>query len=230
VAGAIASLVGFGVGSVLTPVFALGTTTKLAVAAVAIPHFIGSAARLATLRRHVEWRVFKSFGIASAAGGLAGAILHARISSRAMAVVFGALLILAALSEWTHWIDRIRWGRGTGIVAGALSGMFGGLVGNQGGIRSAAMLAYDVPKASFVATATAAGLCVDLARMPVYLAIEGPALAPLAGWIVAASLGVLIGTALGVPLLHRIPERLFRKVVAALLLGLGVYMIAAGAP
>ena len=36
IAGAIASVAGFGIGSLLTPLFALQTGTKLAVAAVAI--------------------------------------------------------------------------------------------------------------------------------------------------------------------------------------------------
>jgi hypothetical protein len=33
-------------------------------------------------------------------------------------------------------------------LAGAVSGALGGLVGNQGGIRTAAMLGYEVPKES----------------------------------------------------------------------------------
>src|SRR5438094_418926 len=45
VAGAIAAVAGFGIGSVLTPVLALQTGTKLAVAAIAIPHAIGTARR-----------------------------------------------------------------------------------------------------------------------------------------------------------------------------------------
>ena len=53
-------------------------------------------------------------------------------------------------------------------LAGAASGAFGGLVGNQGGIRSAALLGFGLPRESFVATATAVALVVDAVRMPVY--------------------------------------------------------------
>ena len=35
------------------------------------------------------------------------------------------------------------------------------------------MLGFDVPRHAFVATATAVGLIVDGARMPVYLVTEG---------------------------------------------------------
>jgi hypothetical protein len=46
------------------------------------------------------------------------------------------------------------------------------LVGNQGGIRSAALLGFELEKQQFVATATAIGLFVDGARMPIYVATQ----------------------------------------------------------
>src|SRR5919201_6133996 len=101
IAAAIAAVAGFGIGSVLTPTLALQTGTKLAVAAVAIPHFIGTAQRFWLLRRHVERRLLVGFGAASAAGGLAGALAHTWLSSRLLAVIFGCLLILAATAEFT---------------------------------------------------------------------------------------------------------------------------------
>ena len=63
VAGAIAAVAGFGIGSVLTPVLALQTGTKLAVAAIAIPHAIGTAQRYWLLRRHVERRMLVGFPV-----------------------------------------------------------------------------------------------------------------------------------------------------------------------
>lgn len=50
VAGAIASIAGFGIGSILTPLLSLWLGTKLAVAAVSIPHFIGTALRFSLIR------------------------------------------------------------------------------------------------------------------------------------------------------------------------------------
>ena len=228
VAGGVAAVVGFGIGSLLTPTLAIATGTKLAVAAVAIPHFVGSLQRFWLLRSHVDRRVLVGFGIASAVGGLAGALAHTRVSSRGLAVVFGALLILAGVSELSGWIQRIHWGRTAAWVAGALSGGFGGLVGNQGGIRSAAMLGFDVPRTSFVATATAIALFVDVARLPVYLATQWSDLLSVWPSIVLSTIGVVIGTAFGTRVLGRIPERVFRRVIAVFLLALGFYMVVAG--
>jgi uncharacterized membrane protein YfcA len=225
VAGGIASIAGFGIGSILTPLLAVNLGTKLAVAAVSIPHFLGTALRLFLTRQHVNKRVLWTFGVTSAAGGLLGALLHTKITSVALGYLLAALLIFAGLTGLTGLASRIRFGRRSAWVAGALSGVFGGLVGNQGGIRSAAMLAFDVPKEAFIATATAIALAVDVARMPVYAATQAPQIARVWPMVVIAAVGVIAGTVLGQPVLRRIPETHFRRVVAMLILALGIAML-----
>jgi uncharacterized membrane protein YfcA len=227
-AGTIASVAGFGIGSVLTPLLALRADAKLAVAAVSIPHVIGTAVRFWLLRGHVDRRIFLWFGLTSAVGGLTGALLHAYASTRALAVVFGCLLLFVGMSEMTGLMRRVRLGRRAAWVAGALSGVFGGLVGNQGGIRSASLLAFDSDPRTFVATATAVGLVVDGARMPVYLATEWSGLQDLWPLIAIATAGVVAGTLAGARLLRGVPEPIFRRVVALLLLSLGTWMILHG--
>jgi len=229
-AGGMAAVTGFGIGSLLTPVMALETGTKLAVAAVSIPHVIGTAQRFWLLRGHVDRRVLLGFGIASAAGGLTGALVHTRLASRALAVAFGLIVMLAGVSELTGWMRRVRWGRRAAWVAGAVSGALGGMVGNQGGIRTAALLGFDVPKESFVATATAIGLFVDAARMPVYLATEWRDILGVWPLVVAASAAVVVGTAFGTRVLGRLRQETFRRVIGVLLVALGLYMAVAGRP
>lgn len=225
IAGSIAAVAGFGIGSLLTPLLALRFGTKLAVAIVSVPHFVGTAVRFATLGRHVDRRVLIRFGVLSAAGGLVGALLNAKASSPALTIVFGLLLLFAGASTMFGLTRRMRFGRTTAWLAGAVSGLFGGLVGNQGGIRSAALLGFDIEKESFVATATAIGLVVDLARMPVYAATQARGMWDARVEIVVAIIGVVVGTLLGVKLLRRIPERWFRRAVGALIVLLGAYML-----
>ncbi len=219
-AGAIASVAGFGIGSILTPLLSLQAGTRLAVAAVSIPHFLATLLRFWLLRRDVNTRVLLRFGIPSAAGGLAGALLHSVASNPALTFVFGLLLVFAGAAG-----TRIRFGPRMAWAAGGVSGLLGGLVGNQGGIRSAALLGFGLERNAFVATATATGLIVDAARMPVYFATAGAELRPLAGWIAAASAGVLAGTLSGARLLRRIPQAVFDRVVAAIVLAFGLFML-----
>jgi hypothetical protein len=104
-------------------------------------------------------------------------------------------------------------------IAGAVSGLLGGLVGNQGGIRSAALLGFNLSKETFV------GLFVDGARMPMYLATQYNQITAIWRWVALATLGVTIGTALGSRVLRRIPEVWFRRVLALVLSVLGGAML-----
>jgi uncharacterized membrane protein YfcA len=97
----------------------------------------------------------------------------------------------------------------------------GGLVGNQGGIRSAAMLGFDVKKERFVATATASAVFVDAARVSVYAVAERREVAAIWPLVLLATVGTLAGTLGGQWLLARVPERRFRKVVGTIILLLG---------
>jgi uncharacterized membrane protein YfcA len=223
--GAIAAVSGFGIGSVLTPLFAAQVGTKTAVAAVSIPHLLGTAARFYTLRRHIDRRVLLSFGLMSAAGGLTGALLNTRANNPVLTGVFAALLIFAGITGLTGLSAKMRFGSKTAWAAGALSGFFGGLVGNQGGIRSAALLGFEISPQQFVGTATAIGLIVDAARIPVYLSADYEQVRVLWLWVLLASIGVLIGTWIGLTVLRRVPEAHFRRAVSALVLILGVYML-----
>jgi uncharacterized membrane protein YfcA len=224
IAGGVASVAGFGIGSILTPLLALQTGTKLAVAAISIPHLIATAIRFWIIRAHVNKRVLLGFGIASAVGGLAGALLHASFGSSILTLVFGALLIFAGFMGFTGLAQKMRFHGAIAWIAGALSGGFGGLVGNQGGIRSAALMAFELPKEALIATATAIGIIVDLARMPIYVASEAHELYSVSNWIVFASVGVVVGTFLGMRFLKHISESTFRRFLGALIFLLGIYM------
>lgn len=224
-AGAVASISGFGIGSILTPLMALQSGIKIAVAAISIPHVIGSALRLWILKGHVNKKLLVSFGIASAVFGLLGAVLHSFASGKALSVVFGALLVLTGVSSLAGIYERFRPNRATAWIAGGLSGILGGLVGNQGGIRTAALLGFNIPRDALVATATAIALAVDLGRVPVYLVVNGTDLFEWRMYIAVALARVAVGTLFGARLLVRIPQRVFEWVVALLVIVLGVYMI-----
>jgi uncharacterized membrane protein YfcA len=224
-AGAVAAVTGFGIGSLLTPLLALQVDTRLAVAAVSVPHVVGTAVRFLLLKGRVDRRVLLSFGLTSAAGGLAGAALQGWAGARWLSGVLGVLLLFAAASEVWGLAKRMRLHGALAWGAGALSGLLGGLVGNQGGIRSAALLAFPLSRDAFVGTATAIALFVDGARMPIYVATQYRDLLTVWPWMLSATIGVVTGTVLGARMLGWIPEVWFRRVLALVLAILGVTML-----
>ena len=224
-AGAVASLAGFGVGSLITPLLAVKTGIGVAVAGVSIAHFFGSALRFFLLRRFLNKRVLLSFGLTSAAGGLAGALLHNVFQNLILTIIFGCLLVFAGISGLIGLSDKIRIKGPAVWLAGGISGIFGGLVGNQGGIRSAALLGFKLNKDEFVATATGIALIVDAARVPVYLATNLNQIESIWQFILIATIGVVIGTLGGKKILEKLPELIFKKAVSTIILLVGILVL-----
>jgi len=224
-AGALAAVTGFGIGSLLTPLLALQMDTRLAVAAVSVPHVVGTAVRFYLLSGSVDRSVLWKFGLTSAGGGLAGALLQVWAGNRWLTAVFGTLLWFAAISDMTGLARRMRFRGHVAWTAGALSGLLGGLVGNQGGLRSAALLGFGLSRTSLVGTATAIGLIVDGARMPVYFFAQQGALWSLRPVLLIATIGVTTGTLFGSGILARMPEAWFHRVLATVLAALGTVML-----
>lgn len=222
--GATAAVVGFGIGSLLTPLLALRVGMPAAIAAIALPHAAATALRFWRLRGAVDWAVVRRFGLLSAAGGLAGALLYTRLGSRELTLTLAGLLMLTGVSGLTGIVTRWSSHPVAGAL-GALSGFFGGLAGNQGGLRSAALLTFRLTPAAFVATATATALLVDVMRTPVYLWRAGPELLALWLPIGLATLGVLGGTLVGERILIGMPPERFRRVVSVAILALGALLL-----
>ena len=224
--GATASVVGFGIGSLLTPLIAWQLGTNVAVAAVTIPHACATAVRCWRLRAHIDRSVLWRFGLLSAVGALAGAVLYTRLGPTALTRVLGGLLLLTAFAHLSGWASR--WHPDGPLVAvfGLVSGFFGGVAGNQGGLRAAALTAFGLTPRAFVATATATGLVVDAARTPIYLWTAGVALVPLSLPIAVATVGVLIGTVIGERILLGLSKQRFTQIVAVSVGVLGCWLIA----
>ena len=224
VSGATAAVVGFGIGSLLTPLLALRLDMATAVAAVALPHAAATALRCWRLRHSIDWSVARRFGVLSALGGLVGALLYSRLGGDALTVVLAVLLLLTGLTGLTSFPRQLS-GRRIAWALGLVSGFFGGIAGNQGGVRSAALMTFPLAPTAFVATATVTALLVDLARTPVYLWRAGSALTELVVPLAIATAGVLIGTLLGEKVLLGMAPARFRRTVSVAILALGVFLL-----
>ena len=227
-AGGVASIAGFGIGSILTPTVAASHPATIAVAIVAIPHFFATVVRFWMLRRDVDWSLMRSFGVMSAVGGLIGAWVGVYTQSRVLEVVLAVLLIFVGLGGLMGMTQKLRFDGIWAWLSGVASGFLGGLVGNQGGLRAGAMTGFGITGKAFVATSTAAGVIVDIARLPVYLAVYSDAIIDQWKLVAGLTAGTLVGTWLGIAVLRRIPERAFMVVVRLLLLGLGIYLTLKG--
>jgi uncharacterized membrane protein YfcA len=224
-AGATASVVGFGIGSLLTPFLALRLGTDVAIAVVVLPHLAGGLMRGWRLRHSIDRSVLLRFGTLSAAGGLLGAFFFARLAPEFLTRVLGLLLLLAASASLAGWTERWK-PRGILVwLLGLLSGFFGGVAGNQGGMRAAGLTAFGLTQVEFVATSTAIGVFIDLARTPVYAYSAGSEILDLWALTGMLSAGVMLGTFAGERLLLGLSARSFRTLVSVAIGILGLWFL-----
>jgi uncharacterized membrane protein YfcA len=224
--GATAAIIGFGIGSLLTPFLLTRLEPHLAIGVVALPHLIATGIRYVHHRQFVNRTVLLRFGVPSAAGGLLGAVLQGTFRSNALVSVLAIVLIMTGVANLTRGFGGWRPGSLVAGVLGLLSGIFGGLVGNQGGLRAAGLTAFALEPRPYIATATAVALLIDAARTPIYLARGAEALVGLAAPIAVATVGCVAGTILGERVFFRIPADRYRTLVGAAVIALGVWLVA----
>lgn len=233
---------GFGLGTLLTPVFALFFPVGTAVAATALVHLATNLFKLALVYPYTNWSIALRFGAPAVASALVGAAVLVSLAARPPLVTYqlsgethaitliklvvGVLIVLFALLELSPRTQEITvparyvpWG-------GALSGFFGGLSGHQGAFRSAFLIRAGLTKEAFVATGVVCAVGVDCVRLAIYgasdLTASYVALPPDAmGLVVAASLSAFAGAALGARLLKALTLRTVQLAVAVMMIVVG---------
>src|SRR3990170_1059307 len=197
-AAALTLMTGFGLGTILTPVFLLFYDVKIAILIVAIVHFLNNLLKFSLFSRHLNTDILKRFGVLAITGAFIGAFLQGMMNSDAVKVLLGISLIFLGLKEASGLGEKARLPKKIDFIGGFLSGLLGGLVGNQGAIRSVYLLNYNIPKEAFIATASTIALLIDLTRVPVYLISYSRQLKEnwlmLLGLVVVAYLGTLAGS------------------------------------
>lgn len=211
----------------MTPLLLTRFSAPVAVGVVALPHVTATALRFVRHRHAIDRAVLVRFGIPSAIGGAAGGLLHGVLRSEALVMVLAALLVLTGIANLTNGFGRWQPSLLVAAVMGVLSGLFGGLVGNQGGLRAAGLSAFRLEPRAFLATGTAVALLIDVVRTPFYLADGGDVLLQLWKPITAAAAGCLIGTIAGERVFLRMSPHVYRRAVGAAVLVLGLWLFVA---
>lgn len=238
---------GFGLGTLLLPVFALFFPLPVAIAATALVHLANNVFKLFLMGRRAAWRVVLGFALPAALAAFLGAWLLGfladlpalasyHLGSRLAQVslvklVIGALILGFAVLELRPSLEApLEVMAGRLYLGGLLSGFFGGLSGHQGAFRSAFLLRAGLDKEAFVATGVVCAVAVDATRLLVYgqdlLGGHLDQLAQAGGLakVAAACLAAFLGAYFGKRLLGKITMQAVRWCVGAMmgLVGLGL--------
>lgn len=175
---------GFGLGTLLTPVFVLFFPIEIAIALTGVVHFFNNVFKLFLVGKHANKEVLIRFGIPAVIAAFIGSYLLLNIVDfrplftykmfdktfivYPVKFIISILLIIFTIVDFIPYFQKLEFSTNKLPVGGFLSGFFGGLSGNQGALRTAFLIKVRLSKEAFIGTAVVVSIFVDFTRLSVY--------------------------------------------------------------
>ena len=226
---------GFGLGTILTPVFMLFFPVDLAIALTGVVHFFNNIFKIILVGRNADRAVLIRFGIPAVIAAFIGAwvLLHIPDSQPLfdytlfgktfevypVKLIISVLLIIFATMDLIPYFDKMQFGREKLPLGGMLSGFFGGLSGNQGALRSAFLIKAGLTKEAFIGTAVVVSTFVDFTRLSVYATrFVKSGLSDNIMLVVFATIAAVAGAYIGNKLLKKVTIKYIQILIAIMLI------------
>ena len=238
---------GFGLGTLMLPVFALFFPVEMAVVATALVHGANNVFKVLLLGRNADREVVLKFGLSAIAAAVVGAMalgqlvqmsasMTIHVNEQAVSTVtpvkliIGSAMIGFALFELLPRFRDLQFDRRYLPLGGLLSGFFGGLSGHQGALRSAFLAKSGLSTERFVGSNAVIGFLVDITRITVYLGLftaAGTQAGDFAAWplVITGALAAFCGVLLGKRFLHKVTMKSVQTLVGVLLFGVGIALL-----
>lgn len=235
---------GFGLGTVLMPVFAIFFPLPIAIASTAVIHLANNIFKAAIVGKLAQWRVVFTFGIPAAITSALGAYLLGKVSNLPsilkysiqnyefkltfIGLLVGLIIVSSSLLELVPKFSKLSFSSKYIPVGGALSGFFGGISGNQGILRSAFLIKAGLNKEEFIGTGIISSIIVDTVRLLVYgwslysEKFTQTLSSDMKGIIIAASLTAFLGSYIGSRLIEKVTFKIIQLIVGSMLFVLGI--------
>jgi uncharacterized protein len=231
---------GFGLGTLLLPVFALFFPVEIAVTLTAVVHLLNNIFKFGLMMKFVDVKIAAVFGIPALIAAYLGAKLLILLADfppiatyflfdslkriELIKVIIGLLILVFALVELIPNLEKkFVLDRKYLPFGGLISGFFGGLSGHQGALRSAFLIKMNLTKETFIATGIVIALLIDVTRISVYSQnLLTELLYTNYVVLIAATLAAFLGAFLGRIYLHKITYRTIKIIVGILLVFISI--------
>jgi uncharacterized membrane protein YfcA len=226
---------GFGLGTLLMPVFAIFFPLDQAIAMTGVVHFSNNIFKGTLVWKNTDKEVLLKFGIPAIIASFAGAwlllsITHLpvletyTIGSRSFSItpvklIISVLLLFFAITELLPFFEKLSFSKKKLVLGGILSGFFGGLTGIQGALRSAFLIKAGLSKESYIATGVMIACVVDITRLSVYASnFVTSGIAQNLTVLIIATMAAIAGAILGNRLLKKVTISTVKYIVAIMLI------------
>lgn len=241
---------GFGLGTLMLPVFSIFFDVSIAVGATAVVHLSNNLFKFALVHKYIHYPTLWRFGIIAAIFGAIGGYLlqlidhlpviaNYSLGSHDCEITFvklvvGILMIFFAIFDLAPNLIKFNFTQKHLPIGGALSGFFGGVSGHQGAFRATFLAKMGLSKEQFIGTSNAISLGVDIARLiayyltAMYVADQGNKFADAftdgKGLLITGIVFAFLGTIIGKQLVKKTTIEGIQKTVGVLLILTGILM------
>ena len=226
---------GFGLGTILTPAFMLFFEIEVAIALTGIVHLLNNLFKMGLVGIKANWGVVLRFGAPAVVGAFIGAWILLTFSvskplytyqliGKTMEVftvnlIVAALMAFFAVFEIIPALKKMEFDKNKLIFGGAISGLFGGLSGHQGALRSAFLIRYGLSKEVFIATGIIIASFIDITRLGLYFTrMERINILDNIPILTVAVLSAFLGAYFGRKLLKKVTLDFVQWIVAIMIL------------
>lgn len=237
---------GFGLGTILTPVFMFFFPVELSIALTGVVHFFNNIFKIILVGRNANREVLLKFGVPAVIAALIGSTILINIADAPplfdyslgdslievsmVKFIISLLLIIFASMDLIPYFRDLTFDKNKLPIGGIMSGFFGGLSGNQGALRSAFLIKAGLSKEAFIGTAVVVSTFVDFTRLSVYATRFSQAgLIDNLNLVFCATLAGIAGSFIGNKLLKKVTLKRLQSFVAVMLiliaLGFGAGLI-----
>lgn len=229
---------GFGLGTILLPVFSIFYELPVAIALTGVVHLLNNIFKFFLIYKEANYKIVFSFGLISLCGAVAGAFFLQYlggaeliinipfIEKKTTGIKFGIGLLIIVFA----WLEFYKKKSEYNIrllpipVGGFISGFFGGLSGHQGALRTLFIKHLIPDKDTFIATGVVIACMVDLGRLPIYFTHFNQ-INPDYKILIISVTSALLGALLGRNKSKSVSESLFKNIIFLALMIFGTLMI-----
>lgn len=229
IAGAITSVVGFGGGLVLVAMLSTVVSPHEVVALTAPVLMLGNVHRSWIFRSEVDPLVLRWFVIGAIPATLAGAMMLPQLPADGLRFAMGLFLVAFVIRE-TITFNRRRTGLPLPMlgVAGLANGGVSATIGGGGPLSAPFLHAYGLVRGAFIGTESAGSAVVQGLKSLVFAVMGLLTIGHLPASVIAV-VSISVGNRAGQSLLMRVSDRLFQRMLLAMLILLGIRLMVAAA-
>jgi len=175
---------GFGLGTLMLPVFCIIYPVEIAVLLTAIVHLLNNCFKFLLTYKNIQWNYAVKFSLFAIPSAVLGSyifkewleeevLFNYHISTfnfeiTLLKILIGCIMLLFVFVEINKKINSQQIHPKYLLIGAAISGFFGGLSGHQGALRSMFLIKSIPSKEKFIATGITIACLVDLTRIPIY--------------------------------------------------------------